>query len=82
MNMCLFEVAMWVNAEVAISIRRGGVKILSTRGGGGGGGVRSRGLPIWGGGLLLLGGSVPHYMPCNKVRHENVQQLSDIFPLL
>ena len=36
MNMCLFEVAMWVNAEVAISIRRGGVKILSTRGGGGG----------------------------------------------
>ena len=79
MNMCLFEVAMWVNAEVAISIRRGGVKILSTRGGGG---VRSRGLPIWGGGLLLLGGSVPQYMPCNKVRNENVQQLSDIFPLL
>ena len=74
MNMCLFEVAMWVNAEVAISIRRGGVKILSTRGGGGGG-VRSRGLPIW-------GGLVPHYMPCNKVRNENVQQLSDIFPLL
>ena len=32
MNMCLFEVAMWLNAEVAISVRMGGGKIVSTGG--------------------------------------------------
>ena len=62
MNMCLFEVAMWVNAEVAISIRRGGSKNFEYSGGG----VRSRGLPIWGGGYFCWGGQYP--ITCHVIR--------------
>ena len=53
MNMCLFEVAMWVNAEVAISIRRGGRKNFEYSGGGGGGGTGGCGV---GGGVTFAGG--------------------------
>ena len=65
MNMCLFEVAMWLNAEVAISVRMGGGKIVST-GGGEDKNFRTRGLPIWGGGYFCWGGQYP--ITCHVIR--------------
>ena len=56
MNMCLLEVAMCEKYRSSHFQSEGGVKSLRT---GGGGGVKILGLE----GLLLLGGSVPHYIP-------------------
>ena len=64
MNMCLLEVAMYEKCRSSHFQSERGVKSLRT-----GGGVKNfrtggGGFTVLGEGLLLLGGSVPHYMPC------------------